>query len=253
MTGRNPPAASQMKQNEFFGVLQAAEKIDQATSVDEILGTFCTCLEQYGFCACLITQLPLSHESRWHEHILANCWPHEWYQHYNATGHFRHDPCVALSRRTADPFPWSEVNRKNLEAPARLVMDEATEFGLRQGMCVPVHSPFAPPTVVTVSGEIVDLAPAIRHIVCLLARQSLQAVLRLGSGPGDSAKPVLSGREREILRWVADGKTAWEVSRILSLSEHTVLTHQRNAKLKLDAANNVHAVVKAFLRHEIQP
>jgi DNA-binding CsgD family transcriptional regulator len=34
---------------------------------------------------------------------------------------------------------------------------------------------------------------------------------------------------------------------------HTVLTHQRNAKQKLDAANNVHAVVKAFLRQEIQP
>jgi LuxR family quorum sensing-dependent transcriptional regulator len=52
---------------------------------------------------------------------------------------------------------------------------------------------------------------------------------------------------------VADGKTAWEVSRILSISEHTVLTHQRNVKQKLDAANNVHAVVKAFLRQEIQP
>jgi LuxR family quorum sensing-dependent transcriptional regulator len=253
LIGRNSPASLQMKQNELFDVLQAAEKIDQATKVDEILGTLCTCLEQYGFCACLITQLPLTHESRWQEHILANCWPQEWYQHYNATGHFRHDPCVAHCRRTADPFLWSDVSRKNLEASARLVMDEATEFGLRQGICVPVHAPFSPPTVVTVSGEIADLVPATRHIVCLLARQALQAVSRLRSGSGESAKPMLSEREREVLRWVADGKTAWEVSRILSLSEHTVLTHQRNAKQKLDAANNVHAVVKAFLRHEIQP
>lgn len=253
MVGQDSPASFQMKQNELFDVFQVAEKIDQAANVDEILGTFCTGLEQYGFCACLITQLPLTRVSRWQEHILANCWPQEWYQHYNAIGHFRHDPCVAQCRRTADPFLWSEVSRKNLVAPARWVLDEATEFGLRQGICVPVHAPFAPPAVVTMSGEIVDLEPATRHIVCLLARQALQAVSRLRSGSGDSAMPVLSGREREVLRWVADGKTAWEVSRILCLSEHTVLTHQRNAKQKLDAANNVHAVVKAFLRHEIQP
>lgn len=242
-----------MKQNELFDVLQTAEEIDRATNMDEILGVLSICLEQYGLCACLITHLPLTHESRWQDHILANCWPNEWYQHYNAAGHYRHDPCVAHSRRTADPFLWSQVSRERLDAPARLVMHEATEFGLRQGICVPVHAPFASPTVVTVSGDIVDLAPATRHVVGLLARQALQSVRRLRSGSGDSLRPVLSEREREVLRWVADGKTAWEVSRILSLSEHTVLTHQRNAKQKLDAANNVHAVVKAFLRQEIQP
>jgi LuxR family transcriptional regulator, quorum-sensing system regulator BjaR1 len=242
-----------MKQNELFDVLYVAEEIDRATSLDQILDTLCTCLEQYGFCAFLITRLPPADESRWQEHILANCWPTEWYRHYNATGHFRHDPCVARSRRTADPFLWSEISRHGLEGPARLVMDEATEFGLRQGICVPVHAPFAPPTVVTVSGENVDLAPSARHVVGALARQALQAVRRLRTGSDDSPRPVLSEREREVMRWLADGKTAWEVSRILSLSEHTVLTHLRNAKQKLDAANNVHAVVKAFLRQEIQP
>src|SRR3546814_13292870 len=93
------------------------------------------------------------------------CLPKEWYQHYNAAGHYRHDPCVAHSRRTADPFLWSDVSRESLEAPARLVMHEATEFGLRQGICVPVHAPFASPSVVPVSGEFVDLAPTTRHVV----------------------------------------------------------------------------------------
>src|SRR3546814_8760188 len=111
-------------------------------------------------------------------------------------------------------------------------MHEATEFGLRQGICVPVHAPFASPSVVTVSGEIVDLAPATRHVVGLLARQALQSVQRLRSGSGDSLKPALSEREREVLRWVAAGKTAWEASRILSLSEHTVLNHKRSEEHK---------------------
>src|SRR5690606_28620423 len=130
----------------------------------------------------------------------ANWWPQEWYRHYNTAGHFRHDPCVAHCRRTADPFLWSDVSRQSLEKPARLVMDEATEFGLQQGICVPVHLPFAPTAVVTVSGEIVDLAPSTRHVVGLLARQALQSVLRLRSGSDGAAKPTLSEREREVLR-----------------------------------------------------
>lgn len=253
MIGQNSPAALQMKQNELFDVLQAAEAIDRAATINEILGTLSTFLERFGLHACLITHLPLTHEARWQEHILANCWPEEWYLHYNATGHYRHDPCVAHCRRTADPFLWSEVSREGLEAPARIVMEEATEFGLCQGICVPVHAPFAPPSVVTVSGETVDFTPATLHVVSLLARQALQSVLRFRGGAGHPPNPALSEREREVLRWVADGKTAWEISCILSLSEHTVLTHQRNAKQKLEAVNNVHAVVKAFLRQEIQP
>jgi LuxR family transcriptional regulator, quorum-sensing system regulator BjaR1 len=242
-----------MKQNELIDVLQIAEEIDQSTSVDGILGALRTCFGGHGLHACLITGLPPTREANWQEHILANCWPKEWYQHYNAAGHFRHDPCVAYSRYMADSFLWTDVSRDNLEAPARLVMDEAAEFGLRQGICVPIHAPFALPGVVTVAGEFTDLEPATRHIVGLVARQAMQSVLRLHSGAGAPPKPVLSRREREILRWVADGKTAWEIARILSLSVYTVQTHQRSARQKLDAANNAHAVVKAFLRQEIQP
>jgi LuxR family quorum sensing-dependent transcriptional regulator len=242
-----------MNQNKLFDVLQAADAIDRAADINEILGALSSCLECYGLRACLITNLPMPHVSRWQEHILANQWPQECYRHYNASGHFRHDPCVAYCRQTGDPFLWSEISRSKLEAPARLVMDEATEFGLRQGICVPVHAPFAPPSVVTLSGEFVDLEPATLHVVNLLARQDIQSVLRSRSGAGQSPKPILSEREREVLRWIANGKTAWEVSRILSLSEHTVLTHQRNVKQKLGATNNVHTVVQALLRKEIQP
>jgi LuxR family transcriptional regulator, quorum-sensing system regulator BjaR1 len=235
-----------MKQNELFDVLHAAEDIDRARNFGDVLGTLCTYLHSYGFSASLITHLPPTHDSRWQDHILANCWPMEWYQHYNATGHFRHDPCVAQSRCTADPFLWSEVGRQGLERAAQLVMDEASEFGLRQGICVPVHTPFARPIVVTVSGENVDLAPGARLVVGLLARQAVQSVLRLRSGSHDAFRPILSEREREILRWTAEGKTAWETSVILGLSVSTVRCYLESARHKLCATSNTHAVAKAI-------
>lgn len=57
---------------------------------------------------------------------------------------------------------------------------------------------------------------------------------------------TLSDRERECLQWAAKGKTSWEISQILSVTESTVIYHLRNATRKLNAANRIHAVTKAL-------
>ncbi|WP_274609093.1 helix-turn-helix domain-containing protein [Mesorhizobium sp. L-8-10] len=56
----------------------------------------------------------------------------------------------------------------------------------------------------------------------------------------------LSPRERECLRWVAEGKTAWETSVILGLSVSTVRCYLESARHKLGATCNTHAVAKAI-------
>ena len=56
----------------------------------------------------------------------------------------------------------------------------------------------------------------------------------------------LSVREKEVLRWCGDGKTAWEISQILNLSQSTINFHMRSAMFKLDAPNKTNAVVKAI-------
>lgn len=56
----------------------------------------------------------------------------------------------------------------------------------------------------------------------------------------------LSEREKEVLRWMGDGKTAVETGKILHLSQSTINFHLRNAMLKLDAPNKTSAIVKAI-------
>jgi LuxR family quorum sensing-dependent transcriptional regulator len=50
----------------------------------------------------------------------------------------------------------------------------------------------------------------------------------------------------ECLKWAADGKTEWEISAILSISEHTADKHLANARRKLGAANRAQAVANAI-------
>ena len=54
--------------------------------------------------------------------------------------------------------------------------------------------------------------------------------------------PRITEREIECLQWASIGKTAWEISMILSISERTVGFHLTNAATKLQANNRTHAV-----------
>lgn len=56
----------------------------------------------------------------------------------------------------------------------------------------------------------------------------------------------LSEREKEILRWTGDGKTADQIAEILMLSPSTINFHLRKAMMKLDAPNKAAAVVRAI-------
>jgi LuxR family quorum sensing-dependent transcriptional regulator len=60
----------------------------------------------------------------------------------------------------------------------------------------------------------------------------------------------VTDREREIIHWMAEGKTASEIGTILSVSEHTVARHVWSARLKFDAVNSMQLIAKAF-RHQV--
>lgn len=62
------------------------------------------------------------------------------------------------------------------------------------------------------------------------------------------ALPDLSSREREVLEWVARGKSVTSIAAILGLSPDTVKTYSRRVYAKLDVTDRVGATVTA-LKH----
>jgi DNA-binding CsgD family transcriptional regulator len=60
-------------------------------------------------------------------------------------------------------------------------------------------------------------------------------------------RPVsLTGRERAILLWLKEGKSTWDVSRILGISQDTVKFHLQNIYHKLNTTNRSHAIAVAL-------
>jgi LuxR family quorum sensing-dependent transcriptional regulator len=236
----------------FQRIFDATARIDAAKSIAQVLGELRRGLDTYGFKSCLIANLPRQDMWSFDQHILINAWPRNWHSRYNQAGFYRFDPCVAVSRRATCPFLWSDVSQRLQVGNARRVMDEATEFGLRDGVCVPIEIDIGDgPGVVTVAGSSVDLGPTSRCCVHALGRHAYFAASRILGSSRPASRRGLTQREREILRWTAAGKTAWEISTILGVAESTINTHLRSVRQKLDAANIVHAIVEAIRRHEI--
>lgn len=64
----------------------------------------------------------------------------------------------------------------------------------------------------------------------------------------ESMKPTerLTTRETECLGWIAQGKTSWEIAKILEVTEHTVIFHANNAMRKLGVNARAAAVQRAM-------
>ncbi|OPY05610.1 MAG: Transcriptional activator protein LuxR [Syntrophorhabdus sp. PtaB.Bin184] len=60
----------------------------------------------------------------------------------------------------------------------------------------------------------------------------------------------LTQRETEVLKWAREGKSRWETSVILKVSEETVKFHMENALQKLKAVNRAQAVAIA-MEHDL--
>jgi LuxR family quorum sensing-dependent transcriptional regulator len=149
-----------------------------------------------------------------------------------------------------DRFLWSEAPYSLDDEPAAGVMNEAKEFGLSEGFAVPIISVDGAQAIVTFGAPHFDIPERHRralHVVAIFAHTKIRDIRKAGSGSrSDPRKVHLSGREIECLRWAAAGKTAWETSEILDLSEQTVVQYVKSATRKLGAQNKGYAIAEAM-------
>lgn len=108
----------------------------------------------------------------------------------------------------------------------------ATSYG-RHRTIASLHLGFADP----------DLSPEDAMAV-QLAGLMLTERLMTFAAPPDADEIRLTERERSALSWVAEGKSDWEISVILGVSETTVRFHVDNARKKLGAVTRAQAVAR---------
>ena len=84
----------------------------------------------------------------------------------------------------------------------------------------------------------------------LLAPEAAGSLLRAGGRPGRRGIGALTGREREVLTLLADGRSNREIARPLRVSEKTVKTHVSAVLAKLGVADRTQAALLAVRQLE---
>jgi LuxR family transcriptional regulator, quorum-sensing system regulator BjaR1 len=224
------------------------DRLEGAITKEALLQTLFKGLSEFGFTSFLITGLPSAADSFERETLL-NGWPAVWYERYISRRYYDSDLVAHCARRTLNPFYWSDVTKgqPHKSLPGR-IMDEAAEVGLKDGLLVPVCGIHGEQYAVTMAGQNIDRRARAKHAIHLMAFYAHSRIQKIASMPAPTPQSQvrLSPREVECLRWVALGKTDWEIGEILGISSHTANAHLRNASAKLDSVTRTHAVVKAW-------
>lgn len=161
------------------------------------------------------------------------------------------DPVLKRLKVTSVPFVYDQG--LYVDGGAGDLWEDQAAHGYRTGVSMALHMPAGKHFLLGVDreaplpkgdGDLTRLMADLQLLAVFAQETAVKLLLpeELVGGPGKGLTP----REREVLQWTKDGKTAWAVAQILGMTENTVNFHLRNAMTKLEVASKHQAVLKAI-------
>lgn len=162
----------------------------------------------------------------------------------------RIDPVMQHCKRQSVPIVWDQ--RTYFSQGAGDLWETQARFGYRTGVCLALHLPEGRHFILGVDrdkplpSDPIQLTRIVADLQ-LFAVHALDTAMRVLLPPEQQLEaPKLTPRELECLRWTMEGKTAWEVGSILSITERTAVLHLNSAMHKLGCSSKHQAVLKAL-------
>lgn len=229
-TGEFMEAWKEDQMNALFTEQSADSRFDQAVNLAANLG-FDRCA--YGI---RVTRSYVNPEIR-----MFNNYSRAWQTRYRDRGYLDVDPSVRHGLVSLSPYVWPTRDRPGVHEE---FWSEARLHGLRTGISIPVVAHNGIRGMFTVTRSDNDSDPhslAKLEWLSSMVHQSMAiALVRDSAGAGAE---LLTCRELEILRWVADGATSCEIADALNISDCTVNFHLKAAIAKLKVPNRTAAAV----------
>jgi LuxR family quorum sensing-dependent transcriptional regulator len=226
------------------------ELLDRKSDIASVSEAFQALIRKYGM-ACFtignVTQPKLQRDDR----LWATTSPREWLDHFRARNYIAVDPVLNQILLRNEPVRWRDTLKGGDDCAAR-ILGEASQFGMHDGLALPVYNRDGLTIAITIGTDRYELSSqdeAMLHLASLYFQAKLEQLrLRLVPRFGE---PKMTPRERECLSWVAAGKTDWEISQILNIAEQTVHEYVQNALIKLKATTRAQAVATAIFTKQI--
>lgn len=180
-------------------------------------------------------------------------YPDGWVAHYLLSGYVSIDPVVQEGFQRRLPFDW-----RDLEPPieARAFLEDARRYGLGEhGYSIPIADKSRRRALLSVNSRLSTLAwermLELRRDEWIELAHLIHSKAIVEVYGEDNQLPQLSPRELECLHWAALGKEYKDIALILGLSENTIRSYLKSARVKLGCATISAATTKALKFHLI--
>ena len=148
----------------------------------------------------------------------------EWHARYFENRYQDIDPIVEQGLSQVAPFDWASERHKDNKT--KLFFGEATEFGVaKQGFSVPIRGVHGDQSLFSINSDLSEIEwrrylKEHKRDIMLAAFYFHMGVTDIGDK--ENVKIKLSPREREALKWMANGKTSGEAAQIMTVSQRTI-------------------------------
>jgi LuxR family quorum sensing-dependent transcriptional regulator len=240
-------------QGRYFQVaLDAIEQFNRAENIAGVSAQLTRAIAPFGYQFLCCLSAPGSQSAAFDKRLLLNVWPKGWLEQYQKSNFNAHDPITAAVRIRTGSFRWADVVIPPHDRLAKSVMTIALrDYRMRHGYCVPFHGLNGYQAGISFAGfDVEDVAEA-NAAMQLIGIYAFNRVATIKATRKEHR--VLTEREREVLRWTAAGKTAWDTGGILNIAEDTVNKHIASAMRKLNVYSRAQAVAESIRRGEIIP
>jgi LuxR family quorum sensing-dependent transcriptional regulator len=231
--------------------IELVDSISRENDAAVIIERFSTAASHFGFNNFIMTGLPAYGEDV-ERLILKNAWPTAWSDRYREKKYFLSDPVSKMAFTSSRQYRWSEAREHHPSSTiTRQIEAEARGIGLVDGLAFPVFDPHNWQAVVSLSSDrtldLPDRDYALTYMMAAVAQGKVTELLR----PMQKSVPDLTPREREVMTWLAAGKTQSETADILKVSHGTIKSHVEHVNRKLNTANTMQSIVRAVHSRQI--
>ena len=224
------------------------KKIFAARTVSDVLDTmFASCKALGGTKLSYQPETMFEGISYARSEVFAFGFPQEWVTLYTDEAGKLHDPVPEYIMQTGRAMTWREaLSNITLNEAARNQLMIAKEYGLQSALGFPLWGPKGQNAFAAIIFAEADpaISPDVLHDEHMFLLAGHWKILELTSS--DTPELTLSERERQVLGWIAKGKSNSDVASILAISPETVATYTRRIYGKLECHDRVGAVVKAL-------
>jgi len=193
-----------------------------------------------GFSDKIVNHRPCSYN------IINISYPSEWLELYVKQRFDKIDPIVKENCMNFRLQYWADTYRR-YNVP-KIFVSLAEDFGLRSGYTDGIRGfKSNKGSLFSFAGRSIKRDHRTEILLQYFVPHLHQALHRIFcKNKSQLCSNILSYREKEVLKWIKEGKSTWEISKILSISQNTVKFHIKQIKLKLNAVKNTQAVAIAI-------